>query len=759
MNFTMPFGARLPLRQAWLLPMLLLPAIGAIAEEVIELAPIAVEGETIRETLPSASAVDPDTVLRLRSATSDTASLLRGVPGVSLNGAGGLSSLPSIRGLADDRLRIQVDGMDLVAACPNHMNPPLSYLAPSNVETLRVYAGITPVSVGGDSIGGTIIAETADAEFADPGEATQVAGEVAGYYRSNNEAFGTNATATLATERFNIRYTGAWSQADNYTAAGDFKTSTMTGRAGHKLPLDEVGSTAYKTTNHTLDFAWKTGDDLLELSLGYQDMPEQLFPNQRMDLLDNEQRRGAISWAAQYGWGSIEAGAYFETVDHYMNFGPDKRFWYGSQSQPPVAPEVGTPCSPPGFMTCASGMPMFSEGETAGATLHGEFAFDADDLLRLGVEYRRYRLDDYWPASGGLMWPGTFLNVNDGKRDRTSLFAEWESQPDTRWQTLLGLRYEYVTTNAGEVAGYATSMPAAGNQIPEAMAFNASDRRRQDDNFDLTALTRYTHSQTSDVEFGLARKVRSPNLYERYTWSTWAMPASMNNVAGDGNGYVGDIALDAETAYTASFTALWHSVDGSWEFKATPYYTRVRDYIDAVPMPGWAIGQFNVLRYANQSARLFGIDLSAQLLLASNDSGEWRLNGVAGYIDGENRDTGDDLYNIMPLNGRFTLNHRIGEWDNELEWVVVSSKDDVSSVRNEVKTPGYGIVDLRVSHSWSRIRVDVGVENLLDQFYFLATGGTYTGQGTTMMLNGIPWGIGVPGMGRSYYAGFTLSFE
>jgi iron complex outermembrane receptor protein len=55
------------------------------------------------------------------------------VPGVSLYGAGGVSSLPVIHGLADDRLRIKLDGMDLIAACPNHMNPALSYIDPTQV--------------------------------------------------------------------------------------------------------------------------------------------------------------------------------------------------------------------------------------------------------------------------------------------------------------------------------------------------------------------------------------------------------------------------------------------------------------------------------------------------------------------------------------------------------------------------------------------------------------------------------------------------
>ena len=44
------------------------------------------------------------------------------MPGVSLNSAGGISSLPAIRGLADDRLRIKIDGMDLVKPRNDRVN-------------------------------------------------------------------------------------------------------------------------------------------------------------------------------------------------------------------------------------------------------------------------------------------------------------------------------------------------------------------------------------------------------------------------------------------------------------------------------------------------------------------------------------------------------------------------------------------------------------------------------------------------------------
>ena len=102
-----------------------------------------------------------------RPTVSDTAELLENTAGISLYGAGGVSSLPALHGLADDRLRIQVDGMDLMSACPNHMNSALSYMDSSRVGAITVFAGITPVSVGGDSIGGTIQVQAAPPEFAE----------------------------------------------------------------------------------------------------------------------------------------------------------------------------------------------------------------------------------------------------------------------------------------------------------------------------------------------------------------------------------------------------------------------------------------------------------------------------------------------------------------------------------------------------------------------------------------------------------------
>jgi iron complex outermembrane receptor protein len=715
----------------------------------------------------SATVVDPAVVRSLQPATSDTATLLRGVPGISFYGAGGVSSLPSIRGLADDRIRIKVDGMDLIAACPNHMNPALSYLDPSNVGLLTVYAGVAPVSVGGDSIAGTILATTAAPVFAQPGEGLLAKGEVGGFYRSNGNATGGNVAATLANESFSMTYTGATAQSDNYAAGRNFKTSAATGRVGHTLPLDEVGSTAYETRNHELRFAARAGDHLVEAKLGYQDIPYQLWPNQRMDMLGNEQWRANVRYEGRFGWGTLEARAWHEDVEHFMDFGADKRYWYGNDSGGPSAVD-GTPCAPVG-PTCAAGMPMYTESTNTGVTVRGEVALTERDLLRVGGEYQRYRLDDWWPASGGGMWPNTFWNVNDGRRDRTALFAEWEGHPHAQWTALAGVRYERVVTDTGPVQAYNNGVAPATTLVP---AFNSRDRERTDGNLDATLLARYTADESRAVELGVSRKVRSPSLYERYSWMSRGMEMLMVNWFGDGNGYVGDMDLVPETAYTVAATFDWHSADRRRELRATPYYTRVTDYIDAVRCPASLGGacatqtpggdKFVFLQFANQSARLYGVELSGRTPIAETAAGEFGLEGVASYTDGENLDTGDNLYNIMPLNATLTLTYKRGGWGAAMDWVLVRAKNDVSAVRNEVTTPGYGLLNVRVGYAWPKLRLDVGVENLLDKFYTLPLGGAYLGQGTTMTtspVGSVPrWGQAVPGMGRSIYAGVTVAF-
>lgn len=722
------------------------------AGETITTPDVEVASEKLRP-LPSLTntEIDESALARLRTRTSDTAMMLDGHPGISLYGAGGVSSLPSIHGLADDRLRIKVDGMDLVSACANHMNPPLSYIDPAHVVELKVFAGITPVSLGGDSIGGTIAAESAAPEFAKPGAGMLTKGGIGTFYRSNNHARGINLSATVAGERFSARYTGSLVDADNYRAGDDFKRSAPApGPASRK----EVGSSYYRAENHALAFALQQENHLLELKLGFQNIPEQGFPNQRMDMTDNDSHQVNLRYSGQYDWGQLVARAWHERTRHKMNFGEDKVYWYSSMMGP------------------VAGMPMETEGRNTGFALKGDIVLTQRDILRLGAEYQRYRLDDWWdPVANAapMMGPGTFWNINNGQRDRYAAFAEWEARWSAEWATQLGLRHETVSMDADPVQGYSSSgMMSYGNPASPASipgAFNAADRSETDRNFDLTALASFKPSATSRFEAGYAMKTRSPNLYERYTWSyNNSMVMNMNNWFGDGNGYVGNLGLHPEIAHTFGLSGDWHDAAGEqWQLKLAPFYTHVTNYIDAVACStvGKAcpvrVDGFSNLTLANQTARLYGADLSGKLSLGGGDWGRFDLRGVMSYVRGKNLDSDDDLYNIMPLNLRLALDHRLGAWQNTLESRMVARKDQVESIRNERETPGFALLNYYSSYTFKQARLDFGIENVFDRKYYDPLGGAYLGQGATMGT-GVSAGTRVPGMGRSINIGLAINF-
>ncbi|MBS0293028.1 MAG: TonB-dependent receptor plug domain-containing protein [Proteobacteria bacterium] len=685
-----------------------------------------------------------------RPATSDTAQLLRALPGVSLSGAGGVSSLPSVHGLSDDRLRIQVDGMDLISACGNHMNPPLSYIDPTRVGSVRLFAGITPVSVGGDSIGATIQVESPPPVFTAPDEAPRVSGEAGFFWRSNGNALGAHLAASYAREQFSLRYDGSTAQADNYKAARAFKAAgpAASDKPTQWLAGDEVGSSSYRTRNHALTMAWRGATDLVELRLGVQDIPFQNYPNQRMDMTRNDSRQFNLRYQGQFGWGLLHARAYHEATRHAMNFGADKQFWYGPAGNVP-------------------GMPMDTRGHTSGVQVRGDVELSERDTLRVGALAQRYRLDDWWLPSGGGMAPDTFWNIRDGQRDRLEAFAEWEARWSPQWLTQIGLRAGQVRMDSGPVQGYNSGYAA------EAGAFNARNRRQSDHTIDFTALARYTPSDQASYEFGFAHKTRSPNLYERYTWSTGGMAMRMINLVGDGNGYVGRPDLRPEVANTVSATADWHDATGErWGVKLTPYVTQVNDYIGAERCSGGmgamtsctatnagATQGFVYLRFANQDVRLHGLDLSGHGRLG--DSAAWgrlTLHGTVGYVRAKDRGTGDGLYATMPLNARLALSHEKGGFRSMAELLMVGGKTHVSAVRNELPTAGYALVNLRTSYEWKQLRLDLGVDNLFNRFYHHPQGGAYLGQGRTMAGTAVPWGVLVPGMGRSVYLGATVKF-
>jgi len=692
------------------------------------------------------SFLSPSKIIRSRTATSDTAQMFDHTPGVSFSGGGGISSRIILNGMADDRVRVQIDGMNLISACGNHMNPALSYVAPSSVLSAQVLAGITPVSMGGDSIAGTIRVQSADPLYAEDGKKYLVMGQGSSFYRSNGNAWGGNISTTLASKNASLTYTGSTVESGNYKAGGNFTTKNKANAN------DVVSSSAYKSQNQSLSLALRNDDHQAIIKVGLQNIPYQGFPNVRMDLAGDDSWFANVSTKSNFNWGRLETRAYHEDVQHYMNFLPDK----------------------------GGNMPMNTHSINQGLSVKGIIDVTDKHQLTVGSEYQRYRLNDWWNPVGNkpmtmMNGPAPFWNISDGQRDRLDFFAEMESHWNSKWLTQFGVRGGLVEMNAGDVMDY-------GVVTPEARAVNSQNKQHTDAIVDVTALARYTPTDTQQYELGFARKTRAPSLYERYAWSrgsvmgmgamamTMPMSMLMNNWYGDGNGYVGNNNLHPEVAYTVSGTANFHDANKeNWDVKVTPFYTYVDNYIDAGfcqkangvtcanPAANMTTtsggGGFRLLQLGNYNAHLVGVNASgSKILLQTENYGSLSSRAILSYVRGRNQTSHDNLYQQMPLNSILDLDYKWGGWTATVETQLVAAKDTVQAIRLEPKTAGYTLLNLRTSYDWKYLRVDAGIENVLDKNYSLPLGGVYMGE------RNLPAGTPIPGYGRSYNVGLTVTY-
>lgn len=651
---------------------------------------------------------------------SDSSQLLSATPGYSVAQGGGVSGLPFVNGLGDERLKIRIDGMEITSACANHMNAPLSYIDPAQVAHIEVLAGVTPVSAGGDSIGGTITVKSAAPVFADTPDTLRSSGKLSLGGRSNGQALSSAVNASVASDSISLGYSAAYTQSHSYDDG-----------QGRKV----LGS-LYESVNQAAVLAFRGNGQQLTLRAGEQHIPYQGFPNEYMDMTDNDGKFGNAAYHGNFGWGELDAGAYWERTNHEMGFFSPER---------------------PGMM------PMVTHGRNTGVTLKASLPLAQDSTLRLGQEYHRFRLDDYWPgmANSMMMGPMNYVNINDGQRDRVALFGEAETRHNAQWTSLLGARWESVRMDTGAVQPYAYNMMNAAD-AKAATAFNARDHHRRDSNLDLTALARFEADAQTSYELAAARKTRSPSLYERYSWGRGTMAMTMTNWFGDGNGYVGNLDLKPETATTLAFTAHWHGGTGasSWFVKLNPYYNRVQDYIDAD-----VVGQFHpymlmnaqgaLLQFANHDAKLYGANLSWELPLAQQVlPGALRFSGNAAYTRGKRND-GGDLYHIMPFNALLALEQESGAWLNRIEAKLVARKDQIDQRRLEPVTAGYALLNVQTRYQLRKnLQLSGGVSNLLDKAYADPLGGVYL-SGARQGSQGLQ---ALPGYGRSVDLGLTWSF-
>ena len=604
--------------------------------------------------------------------------------GVDFSAAGGVSALPILNGMMGNRIKILLDGQDIGTACANDMNPPLSYISGNQLSQVEVVAGISPVSLGGDNIAGVISISSITPNFSNSDSITHQKSYLGSRFQSNGDVSKISLGSEFASQQLSLSYAGSYSDANSYQDG-----------AGALVP-----DTLYRAQNHQLVSAWQQDNRQLALKLTHQHIPFQGFANQYMDMTDNTSYGATLQYRQQQQDSEWLARAHWQQVSHEMGFF--------------TAEKPGT-------------MPMLTDSDDYSYQLHWRKVLNAHSRLLLGQEYYLFRLNDSWPAVPGsmMMGPNTYININQGKRQRVAAFAELNQQLTAALELNLGLRVEQVRTNTGDVQAYnpmQTGMMAA--DAIAAADFNARQRKQRDTLLDITASASYQLSPQQQLQLALAQKNRAPTLYERYSWGKSQMAANMIGWFGDGNGYIGDINLAPETARTLS--ASYQLATDNVQLQLTPYYSRVSDYIDVkyVKSVNSGAAMRHQLQFTNLDATLYGLDSSLLWLLNPNAHiGQWRLQSEVKLSRGTRDYDNSALYQQRPLHTAISVQHQHGQWLTALKWQWQASKTRVDDLRLENSTASYSLLDISTQWQTDSLTLSAGISNLLDKDYEQTLGG------------------------------------
>jgi iron complex outermembrane receptor protein len=602
----------------------------------------------------SARAADTSPAAKGRAA--DSAELLRDVPGAAVVRNGAQTGIVQLRGLHNERVKVLVDGMTLTPACPNHMDPPMHYISAWATEAMSALPGVTPVSLGGDSIAGTVVVRSAPPRFATD-DRLRLFGNAAGSFSSRDDGFGAGLGGGVATREFSAAYSGSWFEGDDY-----------------RFPDGRVAASQYDSKQHDLVLAARTGPGTWAVDIGQVITRNTGTPALPMDMAEDDGWRVGLRHTSELDFGTIEARFYRHETDHLMDNYSIRRVTGMRMRAPAESDDTG-----------------FNFGVTLPRDPH---------TFRLGTEFHLNELEASQQNMMTRMVQDTFRGAD---RNRVGAYAEWQADWTPEWRTQLGLRSDTVMSDAADIQR--SFPPTAADRA----AFNARGHDRTDAHFDVTASVRFAPDKTGAYELAFARKTRSPSILERYLWT----PLSASAGQADGRTYLGNLDLDPEVAHQVSLTGEWHGE--RWQAYISPFYSVVSDYIQGSPMTRLDAAGLPVLRFENMDrADLYGAEAGASYQCCE----QLAVSGHVSYVRGENHDTDDDLYRIAPLRGTVALEHKLGGWENRAEVVLVARQGDVADFNGELKTPGYVLLNLRSGYRFNEsVLLTAGIENVTDKDY------------------------------------------
>ncbi|MCP5146362.1 MAG: TonB-dependent receptor [Gammaproteobacteria bacterium] len=605
---------------------------------------------------------------------------------------------------------MSIDGVTLVPGGPNWMDPPMHYAPPIVLSRIDVDRGLSPVSEGPGLAGGAHavfkrVDFSATPEFA-------AAYDLSAQVQSVNDSYNIGGVAGVANDRWRINVIGSYDKGQNSSFAGG-----------------EIAASGFERSLYGISGGYAAGNQEFGVDYRHYDTDATGNPPFAMDIeffnTDMLHATHRISLTAV----ELETSASYTEVKHAMN----------NYTLRPA----------PTDMTRWRRAEAGTRTVAAGFKLH----IGADDSrISVGGDVQRGESDVWIRNPNNVAF---YLNsLPDISTRRWGVFGQLNQELGV-WRAEIGTRIDFHDMRS-DMASVGAAVPAGPRMLMT--AFNSGVRDWDDTTVDILARVFSTADAPLRWRMTLGRKQRVPTHVERFAW----LPTEASAGLADGNTYVGQHDLAAETAYVAEAGFDWAGARAY--ARPTVFYRRIDDYIQGiafdttpgvvdsmVEMVSAMNGDFTPLRFANVDARLYGFDMDFGLQIADR----WLLDGIFTYVRGRRTDVEDNLYRVTPTRLRLGSTYDAERWAVTLEGILSAAQRKVSATNGERETGGYGVLNLYAS--WSpnqRLSLVGGVENLLDKRYSEHLAGYNRVTGSDVAV-----GARLPGAGRGVFLRLNLTSD
>lgn len=603
----------------------------------------------------------------LTQSLNTTEDALALIGGVTMMQRGNAAWEPSIRGMSAGQIAVTIDGMKMVGACVDRMDPITAYIDIDNLQRIELSKGASDIGTA-QSIGGTLTMRTARPEFGIPlslrfKSGMESVSSLAKLYASVANSWGDNFTAHAAV---------SWKRSDDYSAGN----------------TTSIANSGFARENYKLDVGWRFGTEHTVFFSAIVDRARDIgYPALIMDTRSAESSIASVehTWrGASPLLSTLTTRLYTTSVHHKMDD------YERSEA------EIRARVIMPGMY-----MPMAGTSRTIGVMSNALFA-GTSEWLRLTAD--AYRLDAFADMAMHSLAAGTppmyVINIGDARLYNAAIAAEYFTilAPMLQWRTSARVEYSHRTlTNT-------TAQRVLQSYTPDA------DITRQYIAVGATSTVDISITTGATVSGMVARVQRLPTHIENYGFYLYS---PMDNAI-----YIGNPQLQPETSWQGELS--FSHTEGSALWKLTAFGTWITNYIAGTTfIDGDTTNtQFSQAfrRYEHRgNAVIAGIEANASLRLSEELDARLALT----WQRGRALDIGDNLPFMPPLQGsiRVAYSHSIGRLE---VWgrAAAAQKTFSTSILREDATSGYAALDVRYFYrfaSWGN--VNFGVENAFDTYY------------------------------------------